>query len=88
MPNLQSAKKRARQNKKRRAHNRHFRGSANTKVRKARVAIESGDVEKAREAIRLAVSALDKAASKGVIHENNASRRKSRLMQQLAALEE
>jgi small subunit ribosomal protein S20 len=88
LPNLQSAIKRARQNEKRREHNRHFRGRANSLVRKARVAIESGEVEKAREATRKAVSALDKAASKAVIHKNNAARRTSRLMQQLAALEE
>ena len=87
MPNLQSAIKRNRQNKKRREHNRHFRGRANTLVRKARVALESGDLEEARQVTKRAVSALDKAASKGVIHQNNASRRKGRLMQQLAALE-
>ena len=44
-------------------------------------------VEEAREQVQKAVKALDKAASKGVIHRNNAARRKSRLMKQLAALE-
>ncbi|MEA3351940.1 MAG: 30S ribosomal protein S20 [Chloroflexota bacterium] len=87
MPNLKSSIKRNRQNKKRRERNRHFRGRASKMVSKARVAIESGDFESASEATRLAVSALDKAASKGVIHNNNASRRKGRLMKQLAALE-
>ena len=87
MPNLKSAIKRNRQNKKRRAHNRVYRGEARTFVRKARTAIEGGNVEEARAATMEAVKALDKAASKGVVHNNNASRRKGRLMAQLAALE-
>jgi small subunit ribosomal protein S20 len=45
------------------------------------------DLDEARETTLKAVKALDKAAEKGVIHKNNASRRKSRLMKQLAALE-
>ncbi len=87
MANIKSAIKRNRQNEKRRLHNRHYRGGARTFVRKARLAIESGDVDAAREATMTAVSALDKAAEKGIIHKNNASRRKGRLMKQLAALE-
>lgn len=87
MANIKSQIKRNRQNEKRRLRNRIFRGRARTFVKKARLAIESGDVEAAREATRLAISALDKAAEKGVIHKNNASRRKSRLMKRLAALE-
>ena len=47
----------------------------------------SEDLDEARETTLLAVKALDKAAEKGVLHKNNASRRKSRLMKQLAALE-
>jgi small subunit ribosomal protein S20 len=87
LANIKSAIKRNRQNEKRRLHNRHYRGGARTFVRKARLAIESGDLEAAREATKTAVSALDKAAEKGIIHKNNASRRKGRLMKQLAALE-
>lgn len=87
MPILQSAKKRVRQNEKRRSRNRVFRGQARTFIKKARLAIESGKVEEARTATQSAVSALDKAAQKGVIHKNNASRRKSRIMRSLAALE-
>ncbi len=87
MANKKSAIKRMRQNDKRRLHNRLFRGRANTQVKKARLAIESGELEEARTATTLAVSALDKAAIKGIIHQNNASRRKSRLMKQLASLE-
>ncbi|MBC8505732.1 MAG: 30S ribosomal protein S20 [Anaerolineales bacterium] len=87
MANLKSAIKRNRQNEKLREHNRIYRGSARTFVRKALATIESGDVEASREATMVAVKALDKAAQKGVIHKNNASRRKGRLMKKLAALE-
>ena len=87
MANLKSQIKRNRQNEKRRQRNRVFRGRARTYVKQARLAIESGDVETARAATLQAVSALDKAAEKGVLHRNNASRRKGRLMKQLAALE-
>ena len=87
MANIKSQIKRNRQNEKRRQRNRVFRGRARTYVKQARLAIESGDVETARAATLQAVSALDKAAEKGVLHRNNASRRKGRLMKQLAALE-
>lgn len=87
MANTQSALKRIRQNEKRRRRNRIFRGGARTAVYNAREALQAGKVDEAREATMIAVSALDKAAEKGVIHRNNASRRKGRLMKQLAALE-
>ena len=87
MANTKSAIKRIRQNEKRRLRNRVYRGKARTYIRDAQLAIETGEVDKAREATIMAVSALDKAAEKGVIHKNNASRRKSRIMRRLAALE-
>ena len=87
MANTQSAIKRIRQNEKRRLRNRYFVGRARTFVRKARQAIESEEVAEARQATLEAISALDKAAEKGIIHKNNASRRKSRLMKKLADLE-
>jgi small subunit ribosomal protein S20 len=49
-------------------------------IKKARLAILAGRTEEAREAIRQAYSALDKAAEKGIIHKNSAARRKARLM--------
>lgn len=87
MANLKSAIKRNRQNKKRRLRNRVFRGQARTFIRDARAAMLAEDLDEARKTTLRAVKALDKAAEKGVIHKNNASRRKSRLMKQLAALE-
>lgn len=87
MANTRSALKRIRQNEKRRLRNRNFAGRARTFVKKARLAIQEGQLEEAREATMAAVRALDKAAGKGILHKNNAARRKSRLMKQLAALE-
>lgn len=87
MANIKSQIKRIRQNEKRRLRNRYFKGRARTFVKRARLSIQRGSLEQAIEATRLAVSALDKAAEKGVIHKNNAARRKSRLMKRLAALQ-
>jgi small subunit ribosomal protein S20 len=87
LANIKSQIKRNRQNLKRRDLNRVFRGRARTALKKARLAIESGNVEEAREATQLATKALDKAAAKGVIHKNKAARQKSRLVQNLNNLE-
>lgn len=86
MANHKSAIKRIRQNEKRRLHNRAFRNRARTLVKKARVAIASGDAEEAQRATMTAVRDLDKLASRGVIHKRNAARRKSRLTKQMMAL--
>ena len=80
MANSLSAKKRIRQNEKHREHNRYYRNTARTYVKRARTLVEEGDFEAADPAIKAAVKALDKAAEKGAIHANNAARRKSRLM--------
>lgn len=86
MANIKSQIKRNRQNEKRRLRNRVFRGRARTAVKHVRAALSGGDLPAAQEALIQAVRALDKAAEKGVIHKNNAARRKSRLMKRLAAL--
>jgi len=88
LANTASAKKRIRQNAKRRIRNRIYSSQARTYVKRARIALETNDAESAIDAVREAVSKLDRAASKGVIHRKNAARRKSRLMKRLAALEE
>jgi small subunit ribosomal protein S20 len=79
-----SALKRWRQNERRRIRNKAVRSGARTSVKKAITAIEV-KAEDASENIREAISALDRAAKKGVIHANNAARRKSRLMARLNA---
>jgi len=85
LANIKSQIKRNRQNEKRRLRNRNARGSTRTTVISARAALGSNAPE-SREAVLKAISALDKAVSQGVIHLNAASRRKSRLMKQLAAV--
>lgn len=87
MANIKSAIKRNKQNEKRRLRNRVYRGRARTLIKKARTSIQSKQTEAALRDTRAAISALDKAAEKGAIHKNNASRRKSRLMKRLAALQ-
>jgi small subunit ribosomal protein S20 len=83
LANIKSAAKRARQNVKRREHNRYYRTTARTYVKKARAQIAANDLEEAEITVQSAVKLLDKAAQKGVIHRNNAARRKSRLMKAL-----
>lgn len=80
MPNTKSAKKELRKAQKRRARNRYYRSRARTYIKKVRKLLAQGRIEEAREMLPLAMSALDKAAEKGIIHKNNAARRKSRLM--------
>ncbi len=84
MANTKSAKKAARQSLKRQAENRVMLGGSRTAVRRARVAIDGGNLESSQEAVVMALRALDRAANKNIIHKNNASRRKSRLMRALA----
>ena len=87
MANIKSQIKRNRQNEKRRLQNRVYRGTARKAIRNTLVAIETGEPEDARSKAMAAMKALDKAAAKGVIHKNNAARRKSRLMKQLNSME-
>lgn len=87
MANIKSQIKRNRQNEKRRLRNRFFRGVARSAVKKARAALETGGMEESRATVLAAISALDKAAERGIIHRNNAARRKERLMRRLALLE-
>ena len=83
MANIKSQIKRNRQNEKRRVRNRTIRGAARTAVTQARNAFTEGAPE-TKEAVLKAISMLDQAAGKGVIHPNNASRRKGRLMKKLS----
>ena len=87
MANTKSAIKRLRSAERRRLHNRVYRGQARTAVKKARHFMDAGRLEEARNAVQVAIVALDKAAQKGIIHKNNAARRKSRLVRQLNQIE-
>ena len=81
-----SALKRARQTIKRTARNRANASQLRTALRNLRESLEKGDKAAASEIYRKTVSALDKAIQKGVLHENTASRYKSRLSRRLGAL--
>jgi small subunit ribosomal protein S20 len=83
LANIKSSIKRARQNEKRRVRNRYYRTTARTFIKKARTEIAAGSFDEAEAVVQQAVKALDKAAQKGIIHRNNAARRKSRLMKAL-----
>ena len=79
MANTKSAQKRIRSDERKRLRNQKVRSRVRTFLKKAEQSIGT-DTEQTIEAIRQACSELDKAATKGVIHKNNAARRKSRLM--------
>ncbi len=83
MPATESAKKRLRQNEKRRLHNRLYRSRARTYVKRTNELIGEGSWDEAALVAQLAGGALDKAAQKGVLHKRNASRRKARLYRRL-----
>jgi len=85
MPNSLSAKKRLRQNLKRRAHNRSVKSSLRTQIRKVREAAAAGEIEKAQTEFRIAAKNLDRAGAHRVIHPNKAARMKSRLSKHIKA---
>jgi small subunit ribosomal protein S20 len=80
LANNKQSKKRILINETKRLRNRPYRSAARTYVKKAEVAIQSGNQDAAATAVGDALSMLDRVASKGIIHQNNAARRKSRLM--------
>ena len=81
MANTKSSEKRIRSNERKHLRNQMYRSRVKTMVRKAEDAIFGG--QPSEDAIRVAMSTLDKAAVKGIIHKNNAARRKSRLAKKL-----
>jgi small subunit ribosomal protein S20 len=85
--NIKSQIKRNKQNEKRRLRNKAVRSELRTRVKTAVVAAPTGGDE-AVEALRQAIKRIDKAAAAGVIHKNQAARRKSRLVKRAATLSE
>ena len=83
MPVIKSSQKQAKVDEKRRLRNKSIRSLCKTNITKAERLIFLGELESAQRVVMAAVSSLDKAAEKGVIHPNNAARRKSRLMKKL-----
>lgn len=79
MPNIKSAEKRVRITARRSLRNISIRSALRTSIKKFETTLVQSDVEQARLALKAATRALDKAATKGVIHRNAADRKKSRL---------
>nr|WP_275296204.1 30S ribosomal protein S20 [Jiangella ureilytica] len=84
--NIKSQKKRILTNEKARLRNKAVKSSLKTAIRKFHEAADAGDTEKATEAAQAASRQLDKAASKGVIHKNQAANRKSSISKRAASL--
>ena len=83
MTSSKSAEKRVRVSEKRRLRNKSVRSEVKTKITKAERLIFFGELETAQKAVVSAISSLDNAAEKGILHPNNSARRKSRLMKKL-----
>lgn len=83
MPNTKAAQKQVRVTQKKSLRNKPIKSLAKTNIIKAEKLIFSGELKSAQEAVVAAVSSLDRAAEKGIIHPNNAARRKSRLAKKL-----
>ncbi len=86
MANIKSAIKRIRSSERKRMRNKPVRTALKTYIRSAQARINAGQTDESAEAVVRAISALDKAANKGIIHRNQAARRKSRLMAKLNKL--
>ena len=86
MANIKSQIKRNKQNEKARQRNKSVKSALKSSVRKFREAADAGDVEAATAAMRAACRSLDRAASKGVIHKNQAANRKSAIARRAAEL--
>lgn len=86
MANIKSQIKRIGTNKKATERNKAVKSEVKTAVRATRVAIASGDKDKAVASLKVANKKLDKAASKGVIHKNQAANKKSAISKQVASL--
>lgn len=79
MANIKSQMKRNRQNERLRERNKAARSTLKTQLKRVRESAEGGDASQTEDAYRTAARALDKAASKGIIHKNQAANKKSRL---------
>jgi small subunit ribosomal protein S20 len=87
MANTKSAEKRHRQNEQRRLRNRGHRSRMRTAIKRLRSAIDTGDAAQAQQLLPDTLGLIDATAQKRVIHENTASRYKSRLAHQVSALQ-
>lgn len=79
MANIKSAKKRILVNRTKAERNKSIRSAVKTSIKKVEAAVAAKDKEAATAALKVAISTIDKAATKGVYHKNNAARKVSRL---------
>jgi small subunit ribosomal protein S20 len=86
--NIKSQIKRIKTNEKATARNRAYKSELKTYVRKVRTAVAAGDAAAAQDALQSASRKLDKAASKGIIHQNQAANRKSGLAKLVATVQD
>lgn len=86
MPNIKSAKKRVLVTEKKSAQNKAIKSALKTQIKKFLTAVNAGDKETANKLFPETVSAIDSAASKGILHKNNAANKKAKLSKKLAAL--
>lgn len=87
MPNIKSAKKRAKQSEKRRVRNYARKSDVKTAVKKVLDAVEDKDVDQAKDLLRIAQAKLARAQGKGVLHRNATARKMSRLAKKVKLLE-
>ena len=88
MPNIKSAKKRVLVSEKKTLENKMLKSAFKTVVKKYETAVETGNVEAAKSLYAEVIKTTDKAAAKGILHKNNAARKKSRftlMLKKLAA---
>jgi small subunit ribosomal protein S20 len=86
VPNIKSAEKRVRITERRTLRNASLKSALRTTIKKFETALAQSDVNQARLALKVATRALDKAVTKGIIHRNTASRKKSRLTKRFNAV--
>ncbi len=88
MPNIKSSAKRDQLQKAANARNKAAKSALRTEIKKFDAAVEAGDGVQAAETYRVAVKSVDRAASRGLIHKNNAARKKSAMAKKINALSE
>lgn len=86
MPNIKSAKKRVLVTEKKTKENKMIKSALKTTIKKFLAAVEAGDKETANTLYPETVSAIDSAASKGILHKNNAANKKAKLAKKLASI--
>ena len=86
MANIKSAKKRIRTSEKKAAANKAVKSGVKTSIKKVHAAVEAGDKTAASEALKKATSSIERAASKGVLHKNNAANKVSKLAKSVSKM--